>query len=51
MFSRLVIKRYEKIEFVSLLSPPSSHRHQQGLWLCFSNAISIRKRCFHILFS
>nr|DAK30856.1 MAG TPA: hypothetical protein [Caudoviricetes sp.] len=32
---------------MSLLSPPSSHRHQQGLWLCFCNAmISIRKRLF-----
>nr|DAT08600.1 MAG TPA: hypothetical protein [Caudoviricetes sp.] len=37
--------------FSSLLSPPSSHRHQQDLWLCFCNAmISIRKRVFHILF-
>nr|DAK43133.1 MAG TPA: hypothetical protein [Caudoviricetes sp.] len=34
-----------------MVPPPSSHRHQQGLWLLFCNAISIRKRVFHILFS
>jgi hypothetical protein len=44
------IKRYEKIEFVSLLSPPSSHRHQQGLWFLVMQDINKKEGFSHPFF-